>query len=137
MERPNWRIAGPSGLYVPRVDEDGLLQEDYLLVTRARNYLSTGSIDAGHYIVSFGGAHGTGTRALSILYRDRTILRKLSDQLRARPASFQFLLRVGDIAHDPVNGSHARSLELVGDAMILPDSDSIWRTAQESVRGRL
>lgn len=137
VERPNWRIAGPGGLYVPRVDENGLLQEDYLLVTKVRNYLSGGSVDAGSYIVSFGGAHGTGTRALSLLYRDRGILRKLSDQLRTKPASFQFLLRVGNISHDPVNGSHARSIELVGNATILPDNDSVWRTAERSVRGRL
>jgi hypothetical protein len=99
-----------------------------------RNYLSADALDMGHYIVSFGGTHGTGTRALELLYRNRGILRKVADQLRARPAAFQLLLRAGNIAHDPVNGSHASRIELIGNAMILPDSDSVWRTAVRSVR---
>ncbi len=134
VERPNWRIVGPDRIYVPRVDEDGMLAEDYLLVTRVRNYLSAGAVDAGRCVVSFGGTHGTGTRALGLLYRNRRILRALADQLRTKPAAFQLLLRVGNIVHDPVNGSRARDAELVGDAIVLPDTDAVWRTAIQCVR---
>jgi hypothetical protein len=133
VKRPNWRITGPDRIYVPRVDDNGMLEEDYLLVTKVRNYLSTGAVDAGHYIISFGGAHGTGTRALELLYRNKLILRNVAQQLRTKPAAFQILLRVGNIAHDPVNGSRARDVELVGNAMILPDTDPVWRSAVQSI----
>ena len=137
VERPNWRIVGPDRMYVPRVDEDGMLQEDYLLVTKVRNYLSPSAMETDHYIVSFGGTHGTGTRALSLLYRDRGILRKVAEALRTGPAAFQLLLRVGNIDHDPVRGSHARDIQLVRDAVILPDNDAVWRTAAQCVRKEL
>jgi hypothetical protein len=54
VERPNWRITGPDRIYVPKVDEYGVLLDDYLLVTRVRNYLSRAAIDEGHFITSFG-----------------------------------------------------------------------------------
>jgi hypothetical protein len=131
VERPNWRIAGPDRLYVPRVDENGLLLEDYLLVTKVRNYLSHSAIDEGHFIVSFGGSHGTGTRALELLFKDRQVLSSIADRLRQRPAAFQMLLRVSDIKHDRTVGSYARKIELVDEPIILPDRDSIWRTATD------
>jgi hypothetical protein len=135
VERPNWRISGPDRIYVPRVDEDGLLLDDYLLVTKVRNYLSRSAIDEGHFILSFGGSHGTGTRALELLFKDRKILTDIADRLRQRPPAFQMLFRVSDIKHDHSAGSHGRSIELVDDAIILPDRDSIWRTATEIVQG--
>jgi hypothetical protein len=44
------------------------------------------------------------------------------------------LFRVSDIKHDRAAGSHARTIQLVGDPIILPDRDSIWRTAAEIVQ---
>lgn len=134
VERPNWRIAGPDRIYVPRVDEDGLLLDDYLLVTKVRNYVSLAAIDEGRFIVSFGGSHGTGTRALELLFKDRRILTDIADRLHQRPAAFQMLFRVSDIKHDRTAGSHARTIELVGDPIILPDRDAIWRTATAVVQ---
>lgn len=131
VERPNWRISGPKRIYVPRVDEHGLLLDDYLLVTKVRNYLSPGAIDEGHFILSFGGSHGTGTRALELLFKDQGILTSIAGRLERRPAAFQMLFRVSDIKHDHIAGSHARKIELVDDPIILPDRDSIWRTATE------
>jgi hypothetical protein len=134
VERPNWRIAAPDRIYVPRVDEDGLLLEDYLLVTKVRNYLSSASIDEGHFIISFGGSHGTGTRALELLFKDQMVLTDIADRLRQRPAAFQMLFRVSEIKHDRTVGSYARRIELVDDPTILPDRDPIWRTATEIVQ---
>jgi hypothetical protein len=132
--RPNWRIIGPNGIYIPKVDEDGMLEEDYLLVTRLRNYLSEASLDTDHFVVSFGGTHGTGTRALNLLYKDRSVLKKVGDQLHKRPAAFQVLLRVGNMKHDPVAGTHARSIAIAEDPVILPDRDQMWSSAAKDVR---
>jgi hypothetical protein len=134
VERPNWRISGPGRIYVPRVDEDGVLMDDYLLVTRVRNYLSRNAIDEGHSITSFGGTHGTGTRALELLFRDKDILSRIAGQLRSRPGAFQMLFRVSDIDHNRTMGSHARKIELVDDVVMLPDTDSVWRTTSEIVQ---
>jgi hypothetical protein len=131
VERPNWRIEGPRRVYVPRVDENGLLLEDYLLVTKLRNYLSRGAFDEGYSIVSFGGTHGTGTRALELIFKDKDIIGVIGEQLRSRPAAFQMLFRIYDIDHNPSTGSRARGLHLVEDVTILPDSEQIWRTAAQ------
>jgi hypothetical protein len=133
VERPNWRIEGPHSIYVPRVDEDGILLEDYLLVTKLRNFISGSALDEGHSVISLGGTHGTGTRALELIFRDKTILGEIAAQLRSRPAAFQMLFRVGDIDHNRSTGSRARRLELVEDAIILPDSEQVWRTARRTL----
>lgn len=137
VERPNWRIAGLERSYIPRVDEDGILMEDYLLVTKLRNYLSPVALDDGRAVISFGGTHGTGTRALGLIFKDKDVLRELVDQLRSRPAAFQMLFRVGDIAHDQKAGSHARTIELVENAIVLPDNDQVWRTAAQTLERNL
>lgn len=133
VERPNWRLQGPRRSYVPRVDEDGVLMEDYLLVTKLRNYLSPVALDDGRAVISLGGTHGTGTRAIGLIFRDDDVLRELVEQLRSRPAAFQMLFRVGDIAHDPETGSRARTIELVENAVVLPDNDSVWRAAAQTL----
>jgi hypothetical protein len=135
IERPNWRIAGPDRIYVPRVDEDGMLLDDYLLVTKLRNYLSRSALDEGRYVISFGGSHGTGTRAVGLLFRDKAILREIGTQLHGRPAAFQMLFRVSDIVHNRSTGSRARRIELIEDAVVLPDNEEVWRTAVQNVEG--
>jgi hypothetical protein len=133
IERPNWRIAGPDRIYVPRVDEDGMLLDDYLLVTKLRNYLSRSALDEGRSVISFGGSHGTGTRALELIFRDKAILYEIATQLRARPAAFHMLFRVSDIDHNRSAGSRARGIEPIQDAIVLPDNDQVWRTAVQNV----
>ena len=81
--------------------------------------------------------HGTGTRALELLFRDNDILSQLAGRLQSRPGAFQMLFRVSDIDHSRTVGSHARKIELVEDVIVLPDTDAVWRTAVETVeRGR-
>jgi hypothetical protein len=41
---------------------------------------------------------------------------------------------VSDIDHNRTMGSHARKIELVDDVVMLPDTDSVWRTASEIVQ---
>lgn len=88
VERPNWRIEGPRGIYVPRVDENGMLLDDYLLVTKLRNYLSRSALEEGRSVISFGGSHGTGTRAIELIFRDKGIMGEIATQLRSKPAAF-------------------------------------------------
>jgi hypothetical protein len=134
VERPNWRISTPDRIYVPKVDEYGLLLDDYLLVTKVRNYLSRDATDGGFSIISFGGTHGTGTRALELLFKDHRVLADIADRLQQRPAAFQALFRVSDIDHDRKRGSHARRIELADDVIVLPDRDQVWRTATDIVQ---
>ena len=129
VERPNWRIEGPHRMYVPRADADGFMVDDYLLVTKLRNYSSRSAVDTGHFILSFGGTHGTGTRAIGLLLRHQDLLGRIARQLSSQPAAFQLLFHVSDIVHSPTLGSYARRIDLVEDAVILPDTESVWRTA--------
>jgi hypothetical protein len=138
VERPNWRIEGNKKLYIPSVDMSGLLSEDYLLVTRVRNYLSAEALDAGKYIISFGGAHGTATRAVELLLRDKASLMKVAETLGNFPAAFQMLFRVGGMKHDGRRGTRATRIELIEGPVVLPDNYDAWhracRTASANLR---
>ena len=126
VERVNWRIAGPEGPFVPDVGDDGLLASDYLLVTRVRNFLST-RLD--RYVTSVAGLHGTGTRAIELLLRDTTALRRLGRALPGPDASYQALFRVADINHRP-GGTRARSIDFVT-AIPLAVTDEGWQDAHD------
>lgn len=128
VSRPNWRIEG-SRECIPETDYAGRISVDYLLVTRLRNYLTQEALDSGKFILSFGGTHGPATRAVELLLQDKEILRKIGIHLRNKPAAFQLLLRVADMRHHESYGTSASKIELVGDPIILPDNQAIWRSA--------
>jgi hypothetical protein len=150
VERPPWQIRdlreNISPRLVPETDADGLLREDYLLVTRIPNFLSSEAELKGQFLVSFGGAHGTGTRAVSLLFTNRKLMARVAQELRQRtatsthriggiPRAYQLLFRVSNIKHGP-NGSIPGGLELV-DAVILPDDAGAWKSARRHVAPRL
>ena len=137
VTRPNWRIEGQNKMFVPEVDSVGLLSLDYLLVTRLRNYLSHEALDKGKFILSFGGTHGTATRAIEILLRDRETLRKIAHQLEGPPAAYQFLLKVGAMNHDMSRGTRATRVELAGDPIIIPDNQQTWLYAAKVAKSNL
>ena len=135
--RPNWRIQSTLGagrLYIPRVDSGGLLEDDYLLITRVRNYLSANALQTDKTIVTIGGTHGTGTKAIEVLLREQTVLSELSNKLKGATA-YQALFRVGKIQHESF-GSRASAIELL-DVKILPDSDHVWSTAREKTQSKV
>lgn len=150
VRRPPWQIAsfrskGPRQ-FVPETDSEGMITEDYLLITRIRNFLSPEAQAQGKFLVSFGGAHGTGTRAVTCLFKDKRLLRQVlealkakhreaSDQIAGIPKAYQLLFRVSGIKHTEV-GSLPSSLELV-DAVVLGDDDSGWDLARRRVAPRL
>jgi hypothetical protein len=151
VERPAWQIndlrgSGGRQPLRPEADAAGMISEDYLLVTRMRNFLSEEALGLGRFLVSFGGAHGTGTRAVELLLRDRKLLANVLECLREKqvqttgrvggvPKAYQLLFRVSKIKHGP-KGSIPHALELV-DAAILPDRDQVWDLAHRLVLPRL
>jgi hypothetical protein len=112
VERPNWPILDQRGTTVkslfPRVGMDGMLLGDLLLITKIPSYLTVESYQSGRAIVSIAGAHGTGTRAISVLLRSRKQMAEIGAEIEKYYQSFQVLLEVGDIRHDPERGSRAR-----------------------------
>ncbi|CCF82295.1 hypothetical protein [Nitrolancea hollandica] len=137
VARPNWRIEADNQMFVPAVDSEGLLSVDYLLVTRVRNYLSPQALDEGKFLVSLGGTHGTATRAIELLLRDRDVLRQIGRHLPSHPAAYQLLLAVGKMKHDKQLGTRATKIELVGEPLILPDREDIWLHAHKLARKNL
>jgi hypothetical protein len=150
VKRPPWQISsfrskGPSQ-YIPETDSEGMITEDYLLITRMRNFLSPSAQAQGRFLVSFGGAHGTGTRAVACLFQDRRLLIQILETLRAKhrevsgqvagiPKAYQLLLRVSGIKHNHM-GSIPSHLELA-DAVVLGDNESSWDYARRRVAPRL
>jgi hypothetical protein len=137
--RPNWRIESSSRPYVPQLDNDGWLMTDYLLVTRMRNFLSDRAFDSGQFIVSIGGTHGLGTRAVELLLDDDSLLRQLYVTTKGDPeVSYQALYRIAGIQHNQRKGSRGRKIELVDDGLqLLDDTPSRWDEARRIARHRL
>jgi hypothetical protein len=150
VKRPPWQIrdlrGGADPQLVPRTDSEGLLQEDYLLVTRTPNFLSWDAESSGKFLVSFGGAHGTGTRAIDLLFNDRQLMARVLRELKVKsnksthrlggvPSAYQLLFRVSRIKHG-ATGSIPRSLELV-DVVVLRNEPEDWKSARRSIAPRL
>jgi hypothetical protein len=150
VKRPLWRIKdlrNPQADHLtPEPDAEGLLSNDFLLVTRVRNFLAPEGVRGGQFLVSFGGAHGTGTRAVELLLADRQLLDHVLEALKQEyfkhtkrraglPKAYQLLFEVPRIDHTPA-GSVPRALELVG-ATVLPDADADWERAHRLVAPRL
>ena len=139
VARPAWQLLsyrGGRNLYRPEIDVDGLITTDYLLVSRLRNYLTEDALEQGRFILSIGGAHGTATRAIDVLLRDTGTLAQVADLLRHSPHTFQLLIEVGAIKHDPKRGSRATRVRLV-DAVPLPDVGWVWESARRQVEPSL
>lgn len=133
ISRPNWRIVDDrtGKPYIPEV-RDGVLDSDYLLVTRLRNFLTQKAYDTGQYLVSFGGAHGTGTRAIELLLSDNSVLERIAEELGHDPVAYQLLLRVGRLTHTEREGTRAHAIELVA-AELLEDREERWREAAQTI----
>lgn len=137
ITRPNWHIVGQNRQqFIPEVDENGLLASDYLLITRIRNYLTPAACDMGRFIVSIGGAHGTATRAIGLLLRNRDCLTQVAQRIGVDAHSFQLIFRVDQMVHDPAKGTYAKRITLV-DAVSLPDNAQIWSTAHSAIKNEL
>jgi hypothetical protein len=100
-EGPNWGIRNNSNgdIILPNVDSDGLITNDYLLVTVLPNiYDVAGNTDSR--LVFFGGAHGTGTKAIDLLFQNKKLLESLVTKTEKTPY-WQALIEVKQIFHDP------------------------------------
>ena len=137
VTRPPWQIkdlrGGRWNRFTPRADQDGMICEDYLLIARLPDFLSSEAESRGQFLVNFGGARGAGTRAVELLFKDERLIAAVIEQLKAQyvgatgriggvPNAYQLLFRVIDIKHRPRSGSVPGKLELV-DAIVLPDTD--------------
>jgi hypothetical protein len=153
VERPPWWIrdlrkrSGKSrDDLTPVADSEDLITTDFLLITRVPNFLSLDAQRRGRFLVSIGGAHGTGTRAVQLLLKDKRKMQKTIELLKEKhrlatgrvggvPSAYQLLFRVHPIVHR--NGqSIPTGLELV-DAVVLSGKASEWDSARSLITPRL
>lgn len=140
--RPNWAVIGPEGKRLfPDLHHDDFLRTDLLLVTKLPNILTDASRGSEHYIVSVGGAHGTGTRAVERLLSDKGVLRIIADELKIDPEvpgtwpeAYQVLLRVGDIKHNARHGSIAEKVDYI-DSVRISESSDWWDEWRRRIAG--
>ncbi len=139
-DRPNWYVIESTTTgdvpHVPYVGNlDARLESDFLLVTRVRNFLTREALHRGHYILSFGGAHGTGTRALELLLKEPAILGRVAEQLRSmgHPHAFQLLFEVTRLSHRK-DGTRAHAIALRS-AAVIPTDANTWQQASDAVAG--
>jgi hypothetical protein len=142
ISRPNFAIAGPGGkvIYYPDLDGNNFQLTDYLLLTKLPNFLADQRRGSGHFIVSVGGAHGIATRAVERLLSNRSMIKRVVEDLaidvdRAKtwPTAYQVLFKVGDIRHDVRHGSRAKSIVLV-DSQRIDESPEWWQAWSTQTR---
>lgn len=138
IERPNWSIRGLSE-WTPYVrNRDGVLEVDYLLVTRIKNFLTPESLDSGKFIVSVAGTHGTGTRAVELLLSDSAILTAVREELKKLgwPPWYQLVFEVSKFTHYEAEGTRAHAISLK-DAVAIDNDLDMWRKARDEVGPRI
>lgn len=140
VTRPNWPIIDNTGTRIrtiaPVVRNDGMLASDFLLITRLPNFLSDIGLQSGRSLISIGGTHGTGTRAIDVLLRDRTALRKIADEVPMGTGAFQILLEAGVIDHNRHNGSVATKVQ-IRDIRSLERPNWMWDRARSAALAKL
>jgi hypothetical protein len=128
--RPNWALNGPTSRAIPRLDSEGFVVEDYLLITKLRNFLGEHDVEGGRFVVSVGGTHGIGTRGVELLIRDSNLLTHVSDLVGAfESPCYQALFQVSNIQHSARRGSSGRSIQLV-DVREVDDNKEAWESAR-------
>jgi hypothetical protein len=133
--RPNWYLRGSRNnakqLFIPAAEADTrLLRTDYLVVTRLRNFID--DYRAGYYIVSIGGTHGIGTRAIHLALRSTSVARKMFDRLGEGCTTFQLIFEV-EVRHDHASAkSWPANISLVY-ASAIRDDDAVWSTARSAI----
>lgn len=137
--RPNWPIIAqvdrhPRTMF-PTTRNDGLLENDFLLITKVPNFLTVEALHSGRSIISIAGSHGTGTRAIDLVLRSRPMLTEISARLRPDARAFQLLVQATGIEHDPRRGSVAKAVRLI-DIQQFDRTDSEWAAATRVVGTR-
>jgi hypothetical protein len=136
VARPNWpvvsNVGGKQRLLFPELRNDGLIATDYLLITKVPNYLTRIGYQSGHSVVSIAGTHGIGTRAVSVLLRDRNVLAAIGRTIPAESRAFQVLLRASSVRHEQGKSSSASRIELI-DVQIFDRTDYEWMLATHAV----
>lgn len=97
----NWAIRDNINgvVIVPETLKDGRLKNDYLLITVLPNYLSKNENISMNKIIIFGGAHGTGTMAIELLFRDKEKLEIIKNRTK-RIDYFQVLIKIKSVIYN-------------------------------------
>ncbi len=139
VTRPNWPIIDNTGQrpkkLFPSVSNEGLLESDFLVITRVPNFLTSQAQESGRSIVSIAGTHGVGTRSVGLLLRNQKVLQAVAERIPAGTEAFQILVEAKSIVHDPVRGSKARSV-LVRAVHPINRSDDVWARARQGLHRR-
>jgi hypothetical protein len=139
VTRPNWPIVDNSGfrpkMLYPAVTNEGLLNSDFLLITRIPNFLTSEAQQSGRSIVSIAGTHGIGTRAVGLVLKNRSILTEISAKIPQGTQAFQVVIEARSIVHDPLQSSVARSV-FVRAISCFDRPDNAWTSARQTIRER-
>jgi len=94
----NWPVITPSGLLNSKIKE-GWLEENYLIITRMPNLSNKIAWKERKDLIVISGAHGTGTRAVELLFENEKALKSIAEEV-GEARYHQSLLRVPEIIHD-------------------------------------
>lgn len=93
-----WPIITSSGVIESKT-RLGWLDEDYLIVTRMPNLSNESAWRKGKDLLIISGAHGTGTRALELLFGNQEALKAIVNDV-GDARYYQSFLKIPNIDHD-------------------------------------
>jgi excisionase family DNA binding protein len=103
-DKPNTTVRVENDLLPPpKLDRNGWLRSDYLLVTRMPNILNRNAFINGSEVLIVGGAHGVGTEAIDLLTSNINLLEQIMEQL-GEASYYQILVPVIEIEHGILDG---------------------------------
>jgi hypothetical protein len=119
-EMPNWTVRLDGELLAPpRLDANGWLTSDYLLVSRVPNVLTRDALLAGREVLVVGGSHGPGTEGVGLLLQDAAMLELVASKL-AGARHYQVLIPIIDVQNVEMAGQ-MRTVPLgLGEPIVRP-----------------
>jgi hypothetical protein len=95
------------------------------------NFLTTTGLQTGRSLISIAGTHGTGTRAIEVLLRDKQSLKQISEAIPQRTQAFQILIEVSKVTHSEVAGSVAHRVHIL-DMQCFDRPERSWDSARKA-----
>jgi hypothetical protein len=71
-----------QNMIAPLLHSDSWLKEDFLLISKLPNHITSHALQRGSYGIIVEGSHGTGTRALGLLVNNIELLSDLKNRIR-------------------------------------------------------
>lgn len=118
---PNWSLRNTKTnvITTPLIDDNKKLSNDYLLITVIPNLLTPKAIEYGKKIIIIAGTHAVGTNALDIVFKNKKIMRNITDQVKKCPF-WQALITIDQVYYDEISEKRPIPFSVSDNVIVAP-----------------